>query len=437
MKSQTVSIGALPLWLNFLWTFIGNAVYAGCQWGMLIILARFGNPEMVGRFALGLAITAPIMIFANMQLRAVQATDAKKEYLFGHYLALRIITSSLAVLIIIGIILFVGYDIAVASIIIIIALAKVFESLSDVIFGFFQQHERMDRIATSLLIKGPASLIALGLGIWLSRDLFWGVLGLAIAWAAILLGYDFPNAALLLKGDKEFKKGEKAADNSTRTIKPLFDYKKLKSIIWLSWPLGFSMMLISLNTNIPRYFISYYLNERELGIFAAIAYLIIAGNTVVLALGQSAAPKIAKYYIMNNYKELLILLLKLIGISSIIGFAGLIIALAGGEKILTIMYGHEYGERYFILYWIMAAAWMSYLASCMNYTIIALRSLKAKLSLLIIVSLTILIFCYILIPVHKLLGAALALLIGYSVHTAIGLVIVLFRIRMLKYIHTI
>jgi hypothetical protein len=48
--------------VNFLWTLSGNVVYAACQWGMLVVLAKLGTHQMVGEFALALAITAPIVV---------------------------------------------------------------------------------------------------------------------------------------------------------------------------------------------------------------------------------------------------------------------------------------------------------------------------------------------------------------------------------------
>ena len=86
----------LPLRKNFAWTLSGNVVYAGCQWGMLIAIAKLGTPAMLGQFALGLAIAGPIFIMAQLHLRAVQATDARHEYLFGHYFALRILGTAAA-----------------------------------------------------------------------------------------------------------------------------------------------------------------------------------------------------------------------------------------------------------------------------------------------------------------------------------------------------
>ena len=48
--------GALPLRYNFAWNLFGSGVYALCQWAMVIVLAKMGSPEVVGRFAFGLSI---------------------------------------------------------------------------------------------------------------------------------------------------------------------------------------------------------------------------------------------------------------------------------------------------------------------------------------------------------------------------------------------
>ena len=59
---------------------------------------------MVGEFALGLAITSPVMVFSMLQLRVVQATDARHDYSFADYLGLRLVTTILALAAIVGIV---------------------------------------------------------------------------------------------------------------------------------------------------------------------------------------------------------------------------------------------------------------------------------------------------------------------------------------------
>ena len=99
----------LTLRVNFLWTLAGNVIYAACQWGILVALAKLGTPQMVGEFALALAVTAPILIGAGLSLRSVQATDALGEYEFRDYFSLRLLTSAAAVLAVAGVVCFSPY----------------------------------------------------------------------------------------------------------------------------------------------------------------------------------------------------------------------------------------------------------------------------------------------------------------------------------------
>jgi len=80
------STSQLSLTRNFMWTFAGNAVYALCQWAAVVCLAKLGSAEMVGEFALALAIAFPITFIANLQLRVLFVTDHSTLYPFGQIL---------------------------------------------------------------------------------------------------------------------------------------------------------------------------------------------------------------------------------------------------------------------------------------------------------------------------------------------------------------
>ena len=133
--NSPVAASTRSLRLNFSWTLVGNVVYAGTQWGILVLLARLGSPEAVGQFSLGLAIAAPIQLFANLQLRDVQATDARVQFQFRDYTGLRILMTIIAACVIfaIGGVLYHGETaLTIAG----FALSKGIESLSDVVYGF-------------------------------------------------------------------------------------------------------------------------------------------------------------------------------------------------------------------------------------------------------------------------------------------------------------
>jgi O-antigen/teichoic acid export membrane protein len=417
----------LTLRRNFSWTFIGNVVYAACQWGMLVVLAKLGSPEMVGQFTLGLAVTAPVIMFTNLQLRGVQATDARHEYLFGDYLSLRLISTGLGILIILGITLTAGYPWETSLIILVVGLAKAFESISDVFYGLIQQHEQMDRISISMMIKGPLSLFLLGIGVYLTHSVLWGAVGLLVAWAIVLIGYDIPSGAFMLNtslGAPQSGVSEKS--NLAVLIRPRWHWEKLKKLIWLALPLGFVMMLISLNTNIPRYFIERYLGERELGFFAAISYLMVATGMVIGALGQSASPRLAQYYAAGNSIAFRKLLLKLVGIGLLMGVTGVLVVLVAGREILTIFYRPEYAEYIDIFLLVMVTTAISDVGSFLGYGMTSARYFRIQMPLFFTVTASSAIACFWLIPSMGLRGAAISLLIGAIVGTTFSLGVIIY-----------
>lgn len=420
----------LTLRRNFSWTFVGNTVYAACQWGILVVIAKLGSPEMVGQFTLGLAITAPVFMLTNLQLRSIQATDAKQQYCFSTYFELRLISTCFALIVIALITWISGYSGSTSLVILMFGVAKAFESISDVFYGLLQQSERMDLIATAMMIKGPLSLLLLGIGIYLSGNAFWGVVGLTIAWAIVLLGWDIRNAGLMLKTASYSKpQNKKLGIYILAQLKAHWPWKKLKRLVWLALPLGLVMMLISLNTNIPRYFVEKYLGERELGIFAALAYLMTIGNMIVNALGESASPKLAKYYAAKQKTAFRQLLFKLVGLAALLGGIAVILAVVAGERILIIFYQPEYADHKNLFVWLIVSAAIGFISYFLGYAMTAARYFRIQTLLFFTVAVTSTITCFWLIPTLGLKGAALALLIGAILRMIFSLGVIIHALR--------
>jgi O-antigen/teichoic acid export membrane protein len=399
----------LTLRVNFLWTLSGNLVYAACQWGILVVLAKVGTPQLVGEFALALAITAPVVVGAGLSLRSVQVTDATSEYLFGDYLLVRLLTTAAAAVVIVGIVWFSNYGWHTAAIILVVGLAKAFESISDIFYGLLQQHERMDRIALSMMIKGPLSLAALGAAIYLTGDLLLGVCGLAAAWLLLLVVYDARNGVSVLKvvSNSEHtpaKFGSALASHLQLSWRP----RALMTLTLLALPVGIVMALISFNTNIPRYFIQQHLGAWDLGIFAAVAYPLAAGTIVVNALGQSAAPRLARYYADLDYLAFSALMLKLLCVGLAVGMGGILLIWLAGRPILLLIYQPEYADRVDLFLWLGIAAGIGYIASFLGYAMTAARYFRAQLPVFLTVTLVTAGSCAVLIPRYQLLGAAIA-----------------------------
>ena len=446
---------------NFSWTLIGNVVYAACQWGMLVTIAKLGSPEMVGQFTLGLAVTAPVMMFTNLHLRTVQVTDAKREFLFGDYLALRLIGTMVAMVVIIGIVATAGYRPETSLSILFIAVAKAFESIGDVCYGFIQQNEQMDRIAKSMIVKGILSLILMSLGVYLSGTVVWGTVGLAIAWGIVLVSIDLPNTSKFLikyaivKADRSavitvqpnwssqniyrlarlslpFRLARICLGFNLTMPRSRWDFTTLSKLAWLSLPLGFVMMLISLNLNVPRYFIQNYLGEKTLGIFGALSYLMVVGSIVINALAESSSARLSRYYADADRRKFSILTIQLAIIFGGLGLGGILFAWIGGKQILALIYRPEYAQHQELFLLLTIAAAIGYVSSALGYAITAARYFRVQIPLFIAVTATSALACLWLIPTMGMKGAALALIMAAVVQLLLNAVTIAYAISKLK-----
>jgi O-antigen/teichoic acid export membrane protein len=412
-----------PLRVNFSWTLAGNAVYQASQWGLLSVLAKLTSPEVVGRFSLGLAVTAPVIMFANLQLRSVQATDARDEYAFADYLGLRLATTLLALAVIGGIVLFSGYPPEKAVPILLVGIAKAWESLSDVVHGFLQRHERMDLIAKSLLIRGPSSLLVVAVVVYLTRNLLWALAGLASVWALVATIYDAHNARSVLRARSRCAGAADLAPQRP-SLRPRWQVRTLARLSWLALPLGLTMLLISLNGNLPRYAVEHYQGTRDLGIFTAIAYLQMAAFMVIGALGQASTPRLARHYAEGDARAFRRLILRLVGIGAIVGGLGMAVAWLGARPLLSLLYGEEYAAHAEVLRWVMGATAIGCVGWFLGNAITAARFFRVQLPLLAAVTAAIGATAFLLVPSWGLAGAAAAMLVG-SIVQAAGSVIIL------------
>lgn len=401
----------LSLRRNFSWTFAGNFVYAGCQWGMLMVMAKLGTPEMVGQFAMGLAVTAPVILFANLHLRGVQATDARGEFLFGDYLALRLLTTAVALAVIAVIALGGGYR-EVAPVILAVGATKALEAISDAFYGLLQHRERMDMIARSMMIKGPTMLAALGATVRLTGSCAWGAAALAGTGALVLITYDIPAGLRVLRqghGEPSFRLRWEPA--------------RLVRLARLALPLGFVMMLISLNANIPRYLIRREGGDRQLGLFAAMAYLVVAGDMVVAALGQAASPRLARLHATGDRPAFRRLLLRLVGLGALGGAAAVVAILIAGRELLNLIYSSDYAAYADVLAWIMAAAALGFVASFLGYGLTATRNFGRFVLPFCVVTTVAAASAALLIPRFGLAGAAWSM--GATNLTSIAVTLIL------------
>lgn len=409
--------GLFSLRTNFAWTLSGNLLYAACQWGMLVAIAKLGTAAMVGQYALGLAVCAPAFMLSGLQLRSVQATDAQTEYRVSHYLALRVLGTIVALLAI-GLFAWrAGYPRQTLEVVVFVSLAKAADSFSDVFYGLWQKHERFDLVALALAGRGVGSVLTLGGMLWFTHRIVPSAAALAIYWAAWLAGYEAVVVRRMARAVGAHFQGWME-----------WDWARLRPLAVTALPLGAVAFLSSLNANLPRYVIEKVQGESALGYFAAMAYLLVAGNLPVIALGQSALPRLARYF-QTDRPAFVHLLARMVLAAALVGAAGTVLSWLCGAFVLRWLYRPDYARYGSVLIWLAIGGGVTFVTGTLGTALMAARKFLVQVPLNLLVIAVTATACWQWIPRFGLRGAAYAVLAGMSANCAGCLCVLIAALR--------
>jgi O-antigen/teichoic acid export membrane protein len=394
-------------------------VYGACQWLVLSALAKLGNRTMVGQFSLGLALTAPVVLLANLSLNTLQVTDARREYAFHEYFGLRLVTTAAALPAIVGIALGGGYHRTTAVVILIVGVSKVIDAVSDVLMGLLQQRERMDLVARTQATTGVSALLATTVLLWATRDIVWCVSGTTLGSLVALAAVALPSAAAVLQAS--------GPDEAARRLLPSLRRERALLLAKQAAPIGVITMLLSLNTTIPRYFLERHAGEGAVGSFSALAAFMVLGTMISNALGQAASPRLAAHHAAGDVRSFCRLLFRMCGVVVGTGVVGVGAAALLGRPLLTLLYRPEYAEHEHVFVWLMAASAFSQMTGVLGVAASAMRLFRPQVPAHCVnTAVSVALFAY-LVSRHGLRGAAWAtliasvlLLISYSMITAFG-----------------
>ena len=417
---QRAALNSQGIGSNLAWMVAGTLWSGFCQWAWIVALAKIGTIDMVGAFTLGQALAFPVLMFSCLNLRALYITDCRGTYRFLDYLALRLLTAAGSVVFIAALAVAARYPSGLSVSIAFIGVAKALEYVSDILYGLFHRQERMTGMSVSMMLRGTLSVGTLGIGAYSTGSLVWGCAGLVLSSAFVLLAFDIPRSLALLdiklpdalRECVLYARAVVAAGREGR--------RRLGALALSGAPLGLVLMLVSLNVNIPRYFVERSLGMKDLGVFASIANLMAAGTVAIGALGQCVVPRLAKHFAAGEMRAFRALLWPLVLGSLGLGAAGLGGALVFGPQALAMIYRPEYSTRQDVLVWLMAASGALYLGVALGYAMTAVRCFTPQLPLIALSAAGTALTCMVLVPTLGLRGAAVAIFVSAIIQCAGG-----------------
>lgn len=378
-------------------TLLGNVVYTASQFGMLVAVARLTSTAEVGRYALALAITAPVFAFCGLKLRQVQVTDALGANRAGDFFGLRIVTSAVALATCIAIAVAAQLSIETITA---VALFKAFEAQLDVFYGTLQRAGRLTAVAWSQILRAMLGLL---------------VFAATVAWtesaAAAALALAAATLLVVVAVARDMRRNGTA-------LRPRFHAGVLGPLARLALPLGASVALGSLLTNAPRYVIQSYEGASGVGVFAALAYFLVATGVVAQAIAEVASPRMADLFWTGKITNFVHLLRRLIVLGVALGCFGVIVALIAGRTLLRVIYGAEYAAEWQVLVLLMIAATVQYGTLFIGTAIDAMRLFRVQAPITAVGLAATVVGAYLLVPRFGLIGAAWSLAIAQLATTA-------------------
>jgi len=405
-------LAGLSLRTNVAWTTLGYAIYTFCQWLILVIVARLLGVSAVGQLGFALAICAPIATLANLGLRVGQATDARRDFSFGTYWALRTIGSTVALLAIIAVALFLDRDSDTTRIICLVGISKLVESHCDVFYGLFQQRERMDWLARSLIVRGIFGFALLALGTAISGQLVIGLACQAGSWLLVFLLHDLRMARILATDSR-------SSDLPLGQLRPDWNPERIRALFRVSLPLGISGGLISLRQSTPRFVIEKFLGLEAVGLFTAVFYILTSVVLFINAIGHASSARLARLYAQSRASAFKALLLKLAATSALVGFSLFVLASMWGDYLIEFLYGSEFLAAKGVLIALMAAAGIRFSAAMFQFGIFASRQFTVHLAIQASLLLAAIFFSFLFTTSFGLVGAGWAVFTVALIHMAI------------------
>lgn len=361
---------ALSLKKNFGFALAGNLGYAASQYIILLIFIKLFSKEDVGQFIFAGAFATPLMMALEMQLRNFYITDNNQNLSFSDYNIFRFISTSVGVAILVCLAYFLHYEYFI--VISIVVLIKSFESQLDLLYGVYQKNNQLNYVAYSRIIRGTVAIIVVSLLSFIFKNIQISLLGYLISWFALYFFYERKQV---------IKRGFL---NSTDFSIKMPELKSLKILLFLCAPMFISIFIDKYYLNYPRVAVEKYFGIEAVAIFGSLLYFKSLGGQFIASLAQAALPKMSSFVKNSSYKNLNILLFKMIILGALSGIILTILVYFCGNTILTILYNHEYAQYNNVLVYILIGSTITFSYIFVGTALTSLRKQWVKLPISIL-----------------------------------------------------
>lgn len=389
---------------NLTWTLTGQVSFMASRFLLAVLIARILDKEAVGVYTLAVSICAPLFEFAKLNLRAVQATDARDEIRFGTCIALRIATTAGVLAVVAGSCWLQELSWPKTAATLGLALVSTVDMLVDVVAGMLFKQEIMWRVGASQMIHAVLRPAALCVGMLVAGALAPAMFLMVVVSCLIAATFDLKSLRIVTK-----LTGESAA--------PDWNGHRLWRLFAAAGPLGVNALLDQSVMHAPRLVIEEFVSTEALGTYGACSLFMIAGAVPIIAASDALRPRMAKYF-LDDRRRFAMTLGAFFAFTAAVGAAGMAASAWFGSFLLRIVFGPEFAGDEGLLFWMSCAGAVWYLSMTAHTAVLMTRRFVAQLPVSAASAAASLCCAWAWTPQFGVKGAAWACAAGFAVRMA-------------------
>lgn len=371
----------------------GNAAYALAQLCVLLVLAHLASDDDLGRYALSLAITAPIFLGLGLRLRLARVVTSV-SYRLSDFVLLNLLGSAGAFALSVALGRLLISDERTLKVLLLVAGAKAVDSLIDLIYGEWQRLGQIFVIAQSQVLRAILTIGSAFVGTLFFDGAVGAATALGISWSLQLV----IEARSLLKGLRP--------DSAPGRV-----WANLAGLTAFSWPLGFAAAVTSLGAFTPRYVLAHLVSTAAVGSYALLSYPAMLLSVVSNSLSQAALVDLRAAVHLGRRREVRRRVVALSAVIGVLSGAALAVLVLMGERGLSLLLGQSMAGDLPVCGLLVLSGAVGGLATIAYYVLAASGSIRTHSLVNVGLLVTSLPLTYVLTAHLGLLGTAVSVLL--------------------------
>ena len=325
----------------YFWNLLGNLAASGVSVLYLLIVTRLTSAKVADQFSLANSIGTLWIVIGLFQVRNYQGTDVNQKHSFIGYFQTRLITILAMLVTLYPYLYIVGegrYSFETILLTFLMILYRMWDAVSDLFQGLFQQRERMDIAGKTMFIRYSTSVLVLLITLLLAESVLLALLSLVLWNGLLIFSYEMRFVAY-------FEKIQIRELLSTR-------YKKdIKNILLACWPLFVNGFILLYILNEPKIIIEKGLNQGFLQTGMQrdfnILFMPVFFMSLIILIVRPLITKLAILWNKKEYKDFSLIIKRLLGFLSLGGLFVTFITYLFGVPVLSLIFGVDLNKYVF------------------------------------------------------------------------------------------